>query len=151
MRKFLKGFVYAWRGLITCVKEERNFRFHLVVAFHLFVYLPFFVLTRAEVCEIIILCGLVIAAEAMNSATERAVDATGRHNAAAGAAKDIAAGAVLTLAITAAVCGVKLLWQPAAFRAIAAFYIRRPWAAILQGIAAAGGVEFIKGRRRGNR
>ena len=147
MKKFLKGFVYAWQGIKTCAKEERNFRFHLVVAFHLFLYLPFFDLTRGEACLIIILCGLVIALEALNSAIERGIDATGVYNARAGAAKDAAAGAVLIGAITAAACGFILLWQPEAFAAIWRFYAGKPWAAAAQAAGIAAGAVFIKGKK----
>ena len=87
MKHFLKGFVYAFRGIIFCVKEERNFRFHLGAAFHLFVYLPFFKVTRAETGVLVILCALVLALEAMNSAVERAVNCTGEYSQRAGAAK----------------------------------------------------------------
>ena len=143
MKHFLKGFVFAFRGLITCAKEERNFRFHLVVAFHLFVYLPFFELTRGEVCAIIVLCGTVISLEAVNSAIERAVDCTGEISPRAGAAKDIAAGAVLTAAIVSVICGIVLLWQPPAFAAIRHFYMTYPAAVLVQLGLVAGSVWFV--------
>lgn len=143
MKQFIKGFVYAFRGLKFCVKEERNFRFHLAVAFHLFVYMPFFDLTRAEICVIITLCGLVISLEAANSAVERAVDCTERISAVAGASKDIAAGAVLVAAVTSVLCGVILLWQPAAFIGIIRFFIRHPSAIAVQTASAAFWIWFV--------
>ena len=143
MRKFIRGFVFAFRGLIACAKEERNFRFHLVVAFHLFVYLPFFTLNRAEQCVIIILCGMVIALEAVNSAIERAVDCTREISPRAGAAKDMAAGAVLVAAVVSVIAGIVLLWQPAAFAAILHFYLRYPAVVPAQLLLAAAGVWFV--------
>ena len=143
MKNFFKGFVYAFRGLITCVKEERNFRFHLVVAFHLFVYLPFFELTRGEVCVIVTLCGLVISLEALNSAVERAVDCTGEVSPRAGAAKDIAAGAVLVAAIASAVCGILLLWQPSAFVSIARFWGDNPLVFAMQAVLGIVSCRFV--------
>ena len=143
MKKFLKGFVFAFRGLITCAKEERNFRFHLVVAFHLFLYLPFFELTRGELCAIVMLCGAVISLEAMNSAIERAVDCTGEYSRRAGAAKDMAAGSVLVAAAVSVICGIILLWQPAAFARILQFYIRHPSSQLAQLLAAAASICFI--------
>ena len=143
MKRFFRGFVYAFRGLITCAKEERNFRFHLAVAFHLFVYLPFFGLTRVEFCQIVILCALVISLEAMNSAIERAVDCTGEISPRAGAAKDIAAGAVLAAAAASVIGGVALLFRPAAIVRILHFFMRYPAAAVAQAIAAAVWIRFI--------
>lgn len=135
--------MFAFRGLIACAKEERNFRFHLVVAFHLFLYLPFFALSRAEVCATVILCGLVISLEAMNSALERAVDCTEERSPRAGAAKDMAAGAVLAAAITSVIGGIVLLWQPAAFSAILRFYKKYPLAVLIQLLLGAGSVLFV--------
>lgn len=132
MKRFLQGFVYAFQGLRICICEERNFRFDLAVVFHLFAYLRFFTLTRAEICLLVALCGLVISLEAVNTAVEHAVDATGRYDAVTKAAKDTAAGAVLTAAVAAAICGVKLLWQPKAFAAIICFFAEHPWAIVLQ-------------------
>ena len=143
MNGFFKGFVYAFRGLITCIKEERNFRFHLGVAFHLFVYLPFFTLSRGEYCLIVILCALVLSSEALNSAVERAVDCTEVVSPTAGAAKDMAAGGVLLAAISSVICGILLLWQPAAFTAIIRFFVRNPAAAAVQVILAAVWLWFV--------
>ena len=94
----------------------------MVVAFHLFVYLPFFDLNRGEVCVIIMLCGLVISLETVNSAIERAVDCTGEISRRAGAAKDIAAGAVLVAAMVSVTGGVILLWLPPSFVAFLCFF-----------------------------
>lgn len=148
MRKFFRGFVFAFRGLLTCAKEERNFRFHMVVAFHLFVYLPFFELNRGEICAVIILCGAVISLEAVNSAIERAVDCTGEISRRAGAAKDIAAGAVLVAAVVSVLCGVVLLWQPSAFAAIRRFYMTYPAAVPVQLGLAAGSAWFVFSAKR---
>ena len=143
MKTFMRGFVYAFRGLITCAKEERNFRFHLAVAFHLFVYLPFFELTKGETCVIVMLCGAVLSLEAVNSAIERAVDCTGEYSPRAGAAKDMAAGAVLIAAAVSVIAGVALLWQPKAFAAIGRFFLREPWAIAVQLLAGAASVRLI--------
>ncbi len=144
IRRFLRSFVYAFRGLAACVREERNFRFHLAVMLHLLVYLPFFTLSRAEICLLFLLCGLVIGLEAVNSAIERAVNCTGEISPRAGAAKDMAAGGVLVAAVTAVVCGVILLWQPTAFAAILRFFLRYPVAIPVQIAALAAVVLLIR-------
>lgn len=140
---FCKGFVYAFRGIMTCMKEERNFRFHLAAAFHLFAYMPFFELSRAEAGILVVLCGLVISLEAVNSAIERAIDSTGIVSPTAGASKDIAAGAVLIAAVTAVAVGIILLWQPHAFLAIGRFFMRYPLAVIIQLAVLAVWIWFI--------
>ncbi len=132
MKKFIQGFYYAFSGIITCIKKERNFRFHIAVAFHLFAYLPFFDLSAAELCILIILCSMVFALEAINTAIENAIDSTGIVSKTAGAAKDTAAGAVLIAAIISVICGIIILWQPAAFVAIIEFYTNAPIAIFAQ-------------------
>ncbi|MDD6395824.1 MAG: diacylglycerol kinase family protein [Firmicutes bacterium] len=132
MKKFLHGFIYAFSGIITCIREERNFRFHMAAAFHLFAYLPFFDLSKAELCILVMLCGAVFALEAVNTAIENAIDSTGIVSKTAGIAKDTAAGAVLIAAVISVICGVIILWQPAAFAAIFKFYIDAPIAIIAQ-------------------
>lgn len=143
MKRFLKGFVYAFNGITTCIKEERNFRFHIAVAFHLFAYLRFFDVSKVELCILIILCGAVFALEAVNTAIENSVDSTGIVNSHAGAAKDAAAGAVLIAAIVSVICGVIILWQPKAFGSIAQFFIKRPLAIVAQIIVLAFWTWFV--------
>jgi hypothetical protein len=64
----------------------------------------------ARVAVVIVACGLVLAAEGMNTALERAIDRVGRErHPLAGAAKDSAAGAVLVAALAAAAVGGVLL------------------------------------------
>ena len=89
------------------------------------------------------LCGLVISLETVNSAIERAVDCTGEISRRAGAAKDIAAGAVLVAAMVSVTGGVILLWQPPAFAAIRRFFITYPAAVPVQLLLAAGSVWFV--------
>lgn len=139
----LRSFSYAFDGIVACIREERHFRFHLAVTFHLFAYMRFFALTRAEVCVLVSLCGLVISLEAVNSAIERAVDSTGIVSPTAGAAKDIAAGAVLIAAITSVICGVIMLWQPHAFMAIGRFFVKYPIAVIVQLAVLGGWIWFV--------
>ena len=67
----------------------------------------FFEIHRIEWIAIIICIGVVIAAEAFNTAIERLVNLTSPEwNPIAGEAKDIAAGAVLICAVAAAIVGL---------------------------------------------
>lgn len=127
MKAFFKGFVYAFNGVKYCLLHERNFRFHTALMVYMFGYLTFydwFAVSRTEYAVLIALCALVLALEAVNTAVERAVDlaAGGERSRLAHIAKDAAAGAVLLAAIGAVAVGLVILLQPAAFRAMAAYY-----------------------------
>lgn len=102
----LKSFQYAFAGIITGLKTERNMMIHysalgLVVVFGITLKL-----SVTEWCICLILCALVISLELVNTAVEAVVDlVTKEHRRRARIAKDTAAGAVLIAAMTAAVIG----------------------------------------------
>ncbi|MCL2300744.1 MAG: diacylglycerol kinase family protein [Firmicutes bacterium] len=129
MRAFARSFRYAFRGLRLCLRE-RNFRFHTALAAYMFGYLliyDWFVLTRGEWAALILAAALVLFSEAVNTTLETIVDlaSPGTHPLAA-KAKDIAAGAVLICSVCAVAVGIAVLWQPEAFRALAAYYRTKP-------------------------
>ncbi len=130
MKDFFKGFVYAGRGLAYCVKNERNFRVHMCFTAYMFGFLcfmDFFEISRAEFGVLLGLCGLVLALEAVNTALERAVDLeTSEKSELARVAKDAAAGAVLIAAIFSVIAGIVIMYQPAAFSAMFAYYKSHP-------------------------
>ena len=68
MRRFLKSFVYAGRGIWFCLRRERNFRFHLVAAVYVLSFAPLFSLSRGEWAALIAVVGLIPALEAVNTA-----------------------------------------------------------------------------------
>ena len=109
MKKFFKGFVYAYRGIrATC--KERNMRFHLFAAWVVIVAGIFFHLSRLEWAVIFICIGSVMAAEAINTAIESVCnvvrDELGAPYSSTRIARDVAAGAVLITALIAAIVGV---------------------------------------------
>lgn len=141
MRRFFKGFVYAGRGIAACVRSERNFRFHLWAGVLVFwLAARYYPLTRGEWAALALTVALVLALEAVNSAVERAVakpDAA--HDAFAGLAKDMAAGAVLLAALGAVAVGLALFWRPAVFGEIWVAWRAQPLRAVsLAGYFAAG-------------
>lgn len=120
---FFKGFVYAFNGIAATVKSERNFRFHIVTAIYVYAFSAFYEFTATEYALITICVFSVFAAEIMNSAVERcAAKPDKEHDAFAGMAKDMAAGAVLITAFGSAVCGVLLFWNVTVFKKIFAFF-----------------------------
>lgn len=109
--RFTRGFVYAWNGIRAAVREERNFRFHLCAAFYAFLAAYWAGLNAVETALIALCVAAVMALELMNSAVERAVDKPDTsHWWTAGAAKDMAAGAVLVMAIGTLVVAFCLFW-----------------------------------------
>ena len=100
LTRFARGFVYAYNGIRAALQEERNFRFHLCAAFYAFVAACWAEMPAVEVALIALCVAAVLALVLVNSAIERAVDKPDTtHWWTAGAAKDMAAGAVLVMAI----------------------------------------------------
>lgn len=51
MKGLLKSFVYAGSGIITCIRQERNMRVHLVCMIYMYSYLliyDFFEVSRTQ-------------------------------------------------------------------------------------------------------
>ncbi|WP_295417055.1 diacylglycerol kinase family protein [uncultured Subdoligranulum sp.] len=110
IRRFGRGFVYAWNGIRAAVQQERNFRFHLCAACYAFVASWLAELSRQEWALIFLCVTAVLGMELMNSAVERAVDKPDTtHWWSAGAAKDMAAGGVLFVALGTVAVGICLI------------------------------------------
>lgn len=106
IKRFGRGFVYAWNGIRAAVQEERNFRFHLCAACYAIILGMLADLSCMEWALLAFCITAVLGMELMNSAVERAVDKPDTtHWWSAGAAKDMAAGAVLFLALGALAVG----------------------------------------------
>ena len=41
--RFIKGFGYAFSGIVRCICEERNMRIHTVAVFYVLLFAPFFI------------------------------------------------------------------------------------------------------------
>lgn len=100
--KRLQSFGYAFRGLSVFFQTQIHAKIHVLIAF--FVILLGFLLQIVwyEWALLIFAIGLVLSAEAMNTAIEFLTDLVSpNYNEKAGKVKDIAASAVLLTAITA--------------------------------------------------
>lgn len=106
------SFKYALTGLKSFITKEHNAWIHTgATAFVLILGFTFH-LSFYEWIAIVFCIGLVFAAEAFNTAIERLVNLVSpEFNRAAGDVKDIAAGAVLICAVTAAIIGL-LIFLP---------------------------------------
>ena len=142
--RMIKGFGYAARGIWRCAREEWHFRFHLVIAFYVLLFTPRFSLSRAEGALLALTIGGVLTAELINSAVERAIDRfSTEHHPLAGAAKDMAAGAVLITAIAAVAVAVLLFWKPTVWAAIIADWAGHIHKPILLALSAVPAVLFV--------
>jgi undecaprenol kinase len=114
MKRFLKSLNYAFSGIRSAFKSERNFRIHLVVMIPV-VMLGFYLGLSLQTWALLILSiGFVLVAELFNTAVERLGDETanGKQRQRVKNAKDISAGAVLLSALTALVIGILFLLIP---------------------------------------
>jgi len=102
---FLKGFVYAWRGIVAGA-AGRNFRVMLATAAGVIVLGCYLGISKAEWALLTLAMGLVLSLELLNTAGERLVDILSPdHDPRYGMVKDILAGAVLVAALAAAIVG----------------------------------------------
>lgn len=129
-KKLFMSFVYAFNGIFSTIKNERNLRIHLTCLCYMFGFLCFtdwFVLTKTDWAILLLAAGAVISGELVNTAIENAVDlASEEHTKYGKLAKDAAAGAVLISAIVAVGVGVVILFQADAFKAMYSYFISNP-------------------------
>ncbi len=135
MKKLVKSFGYAFQGILSAVKTERNMRIHIVCMIYMYFFLfafDFFEITNTQLAIIFIANGLVMGAELMNTAIESVVDLHGEEHTPLGKiAKDCAAGAVLVFTIFSVLCGIAIMYQPLAFQKLFAYFIENPIAIVL--------------------
>lgn len=102
-----RSFYHAFEGIVQTIKTERNIKIHLgftalVILFGLLLRIS---TTEWMIC--LVLFGLVLSLELVNTAVEAAVDlVTAERRPLAKKAKDASAGAVLISAVFAAIIGL---------------------------------------------
>ena len=107
LRARIESLGHATRGIGFLMRSESHARIHLLATIMMIVAGLTLSISAADWCSVIMAAGLVWTAEAVNTALERIVDLSSPDkNAIAGEAKDLAAGAVLLAAITAAAVGL---------------------------------------------
>lgn len=107
-RRRLKSFGDAWRGIVLLFGSQFNARIHLILLSLALLGGWCFAITPSEWVAVVLAAGLVLAAEAFNTAIELISDESlGRaYNPKIRNIKDLAAGAVLLAAIAALVTGL---------------------------------------------
>lgn len=106
-KNILYSFKYAFTGIISSIKKERNMKIHISIMTIVMLLGIILKIQKIEWIICIILFGLVISLEMINTSIEIVVDMVmPNKNENAKNAKDISAGAVLIVAITSLIIGL---------------------------------------------
>lgn len=101
-----KSFVYAKSGIKASLKREQNLNIHMLFLVLVIICSIVLKISHFEFLIIILVSGLVISLELVNTAIENAVDINAKISKEAKLAKDAGSGAVLIAAITAIIVGL---------------------------------------------
>jgi diacylglycerol kinase len=109
----LESFRFAFAGLGHTLRTQRNARIHVSIAVVIVILGAAVGVEPIEWAVIALTVGFVFVSELFNTVVEAAIDlVTEEYHPLAKQAKDVAAGAVLTSAITAVAVGVLVLGPP---------------------------------------
>ena len=117
--RFVRGFGFAARGVALCIREERNFRFHLCAAGYVTALGVLAGFSRERFVLLFLCFGLMLGAEGFNTAIEGLCDrATRKREESIRNIKDVAAGAVLCCALASVGVGIALFGEKTAWAEI---------------------------------
>ena len=123
MKSFLKSFLYAFRGINSAIKTQRNFRIHIIAMIYVIAFSLFYDLTNSEYMILVLVFALVISLELINTALEKTVDiCSPNYSKLAEISKDCAAGAVFISAVGAIVIGIIMFADAEVFKRILNYY-----------------------------
>ena len=106
-KKLINSFKYAFTGIKTSFKTEQNMKVHILIMLLVILAGIILKIDALDWIILIIMISLVISAELFNTTIETVVDMiTKEKNEKAKIAKDVAAGAVLVLAIGSVIIGL---------------------------------------------
>ena len=107
MKKIRNSFKYAIEGIWTSFKTERNMKIHIFIMILVIIAGIILKIDKLEWIICITLFAIVIGSELFNTSIETIVDMVmPEKNEKAKIAKDVSAGAVLVVAIGAAIIGL---------------------------------------------
>lgn len=107
MRRFIQSCKFAVAGIRLALDTQLHMRIHIIAALIATAAGFIFRITQMEWAVLVLVMGVVICAEMLNTAIESVVDlASPAIHPLAKAAKDTASGAVLVAAIAAVVIGL---------------------------------------------
>lgn len=107
-----KSFTHAWRGVAVLIRTTHNAWVHLAILALAVAAGFYFNISRGDWMMLVLSAGLVLMAEAFNTAIEIDIDLTSpNYHPYARDTKDVAAGAVLIASASAAIVGI-LIFAP---------------------------------------
>jgi len=110
-----KSFTYAFRGIGIIIKTQHNFWIQLIFSILVIKLGFYFNISSTEWMFLVLAIGMVLVAEAFNTAFEFDIDLTSpTYHPYARDTKDVAAGAVLIATITASIIGL-IIFLPKIF------------------------------------
>lgn len=107
-KHFIVSFLHALQGIITLIKDERNFRFHLFSSLVVIIVSVYLKISLNEWLWILLVLFLVLLSETINTIVETVVDlfVGDKYNDLAKKAKDVAAGGVLIASLFSILVGL---------------------------------------------
>lgn len=112
IKERLRAFGYAANGVLSAFKSEKPFTIHFLSAVAVIALGFYCGISKTEWCIIIICCGVVIAAELINTSIERLCDALAPQiDPKIKFVKDAGAGAVLIAAITSVIIAAVIFFD----------------------------------------
>lgn len=110
--RLLKSFGYALKGILHAFTKEPNAQIHLLAVVVMTCAGFYFNISSTEWLVQILLMAAIVSAELFNTAIEKLVDLLHpEKDPKAGIIKDLAAGAVLLLALAAVIIGYLIYWD----------------------------------------
>lgn len=108
-KKLIHSFKYALNGIKLCIKNEQNMMIHFIVGILVVISAFIFKISKLEWIICLILIGLVLMMELINTAIENICDlVTKENNRYIKIAKDTSAGAVLVMAFISGIIGLMI-------------------------------------------
>ncbi|OIJ22135.1 hypothetical protein BKP45_05530 [Anaerobacillus alkalidiazotrophicus] len=112
-KRFIWSFIFAWSGLKNAFRHEQNIRIHFTIGLVIIVLSFLLNIPLFEKIILLLVIGVIISLEVMNTAIERVVDlVTKEYHPLARIAKDVSAGAVLIFSMFAVIIGILIFYKP---------------------------------------
>ena len=110
---FWQSVNHAWTGLVFTIRTQRNAKIHVFAGSLALVMAAWLGLERNDWGVLVLTIGAVLAGETINTTVEAIVDLLSPEwHERAKIAKDVSAGAVLILSLTAVIVGLLILGPP---------------------------------------
>lgn len=144
MKKQLLSFWHAICGICGALRTEAHLRFHVVAAVFVLIFAGICGFSAARFAVLIILIGAVIALELVNTSIEHACNSVTREfNAQIKLAKDLAAGAVLVMAVASVAVAAVFFLNAESLGRLCAFFKSYPLAVVPLLVLAALSALFV--------